>query len=139
MSKHLQGKFKPKNPHKYIGDSSNIIYRSSWEMTVMNYLDLREEVQSWQSEEKFVVYYDPITKKNRRYFPDFVVKFKNSKGEIVVEMIEVKPKSEVDGPPENPKRKQRAGQLESKRTSRIRLNGKPLENTVQQKDGTSVS
>ena len=103
--KHLQGKFRPKNPQKYIGDPSNIVYRSSWEQTVMNYLDLREEVQSWQSEEKFIVYYDPVAKKNRRYFPDFLVKFKNSKGQIVVEMIEVKPKSEVIGPPENPKRK----------------------------------
>lgn len=103
--KHLQGRFIPKNPQKYIGDPSNIIYRSSWEQTVMNYLDLREEVQSWQSEEKFIVYYDPITKKNRRYFPDFLIKYKNSKGQTITEMIEVKPKSEVIGPPENPKRK----------------------------------
>lgn len=71
----------------------------------MNYLDLREEVHSWQSEEKFVVYYDPVTKKNRRYFPDFLVKFKNSKGEMVTEMIEVKPKAEVEGPSRNPKRR----------------------------------
>lgn len=71
----------------------------------MNYLDLREEVTSWQSEEKFVVYYDPISKKHRRYFPDFLIKYKNSKGQTITEMIEVKPKSEVIGPPENPKKK----------------------------------
>jgi hypothetical protein len=105
MAKTYQGRFKPKNPKKYIGDPTNIIFRSSWEKTVMNYLDLREEVHSWQSEEKFVVYYDPVTKKNRRYFPDFLVKFKNSKGEMVTEMIEVKPKAEVEGPSRNPKRR----------------------------------
>lgn len=105
MAKTYQGRFKPKNPKKYIGDPSNIVFRSSWEKTVMNYLDLREEVHSWQSEEKFVVYYDPVTKKNRRYFPDFLVKFKNSKGEMVTEMIEVKPKAEVEGPSRNPKRR----------------------------------
>jgi hypothetical protein len=105
LAKTYQGRFKPKNPKKYIGDPTNIIFRSSWEKTVMNYLDLREEVHSWQSEEKFVVYYDPVTKKNRRYFPDFLVKFKNSKGEMVTEMIEVKPKAEVEGPSRNPKRR----------------------------------
>lgn len=104
----IQGKFRPKNPEKYQGDASNIIFRSSWERTVMNYLDLREEVQAWQSEEKCVWYYDPITKKKRRYFPDFIIKLKNSKGEIIVEMIEVKPKRQIQGPPENPKRKTKA-------------------------------
>lgn len=29
--KYYQGKYKPKNPEKYVGDINNIIFRSSWE------------------------------------------------------------------------------------------------------------
>lgn len=71
----------------------------------MNYFDLREEIQQWQSEEKCIGYFDPIRKKYRRYFPDFLIKYRNSKGDLITEIIEVKPKSEVIGPPRNPKRK----------------------------------
>lgn len=74
----------------------------------MNYFDLRESVEKWSSEEKFVPYYDPIAKKGRRYFPDFVIKYRNNRGELITEMIEVKPFREVVGPPENPKRKTQA-------------------------------
>jgi hypothetical protein len=71
----------------------------------MKWLDLREDVQKWSSEEKAVPYYDPVQKKWRRYFPDFIVKYKNRDGIVMTEMIEVKPKKDVIGPPENPKRK----------------------------------
>ena len=39
----VQGKFRPKNPSKYKGDPTNIIYRSSWELTVFKYLDNNPE------------------------------------------------------------------------------------------------
>lgn len=71
----------------------------------MKFFDLNESVESWSSEEKSISYYDPVTRKNRRYFPDFIVRFRNKKGQVVTEMIEVKPKKEVTGPPQNPKRR----------------------------------
>ena len=71
----------------------------------MNYCDTREEILSWQSEEKAILYYDPIARKNRRYFPDFLIKYKRSDGIIVEEVIEIKPKKQVEGPPVNPKRR----------------------------------
>ena len=108
MSKTLKGKFRPKNPDKYKGNPGEIYYRSSWERTFMNYCDLREDIQSWQSEEKVVWYYDPVTKKKRRYFPDFIVNYKRKDGILVTEMIEVKPLKQVQGPPQNPKRKTKA-------------------------------
>jgi hypothetical protein len=104
----LKGKFTPKNPHKYLGDPRGIIHRSSWERICMNYFDLNEDVQKWGSEEKSIRYYDPIAKKHRRYFPDFIVKYKNKHGEEIIELIEVKPYAQVIGPPENPKRKTKA-------------------------------
>lgn len=105
MSGTLKGKFRPSNPDKYKGDSSNIIYRSSWERIFMNWCDTREHIISWQSEEKSLWYFDPIAKKNRRYFPDFIIKYENNKGMVMTEMIEIKPFRQVQGPPVNPKRK----------------------------------
>ena len=32
-------KYRPQNPEKYKDDPTNIIYRSSWELTVFKYLD----------------------------------------------------------------------------------------------------
>ena len=104
MSRTLQGKYRPKNPDKYIGDPSDIVYRSSWERMFMVWCDTKSHVVAWQSEEKAIWYYDPVTKKKRRYFPDFLIKYK--KGDTLIsEMIEVKPQSQIDGPPTNPKRR----------------------------------
>ena len=108
MSKTLKGKFRPKNPDKYKGNAGNIVYRSSWELKFCNYCDLREEVQSWQSEEKCVWYFDPVTKKKRRYFPDFIVHYQRKDGIMVTDMVEIKPASQVKGPPKNPKKKTKA-------------------------------
>lgn len=105
MSKTHKGKFKPKNPQKYKGDPTDICYRSSWERTFMNWCDMREDVKKWASEEMFVPYHDPVQKKTRRYFPDFIIQVMDSDGLIQTHMIEVKPAAEVKGPDPNPKRK----------------------------------
>ena len=107
-SKTLQGKYRPRNPNKYRGDSTNIIYRSSWERTFMKYCDLRENVVSWQSEEKCLWYYDPVSKKKRRYFPDFIIRVQDSDGLIRTIMVEIKPHSQTVSPPTNPSRKTKA-------------------------------
>lgn len=104
----LKGTYRPRNPEKYQGDPRGIVYRSSWELTCMKWLDLREDVQKWSSEEKIIPYFDPVQKKWRRYFPDFVVKYKNRNGIMVTEILEVKPKKDVIGPPQNPKRRTKA-------------------------------
>jgi len=108
MARTLQGKFRPRNPDKYKGNPGEIYYRSSWERTFMNWADLNESVQSWQSEEKVVWYYDPVSKKKRRYFPDFIVNYKNKEGVMMTEMVEIKPYKQIIGPPENPKRRTKA-------------------------------
>jgi hypothetical protein len=101
----LQGKFRPRNPQKYQGNPTEIIYRSSWEKMCMNYFDLQESIHSWSSEERSVSYYDPVKRKWRRYFPDFIISYRNRYGQNIVEMIEVKPEKEVKGPPKNPPRR----------------------------------
>lgn len=93
-----QGKFRPKNPSKYLGDSSNIIYRSGWELKLMLYLDAHPNVTQWGSEEVIIPYRSPIDGRIHRYFPDFFVEQinKNNKKEKI--LIEVKPKAQTKAP-----------------------------------------
>ena len=98
-----QGIFRPKNPQKYIGDSNNIVYRSSWECRVMNWFDQNDDIISWASEELIVPYKSPIDNRFHRYFPDFIVKVKTRDGTMKTLMIEVKPKKQTM-PPEPRKR-----------------------------------
>ena len=100
-----QGRFYPKNKKKYKGDSSNIIYRSLWERKLMNYCDLTESVLEWQSEEIIIPYLSPIDNKIHRYFPDFLIRIKESSGETKTYLIEVKPKKQTIEPEKNPKRR----------------------------------
>ena len=108
MSWSHKGKYSPRNPGKYLGDHTMIEYRSSWERMFMKWCDLREEVLKWSSEEMCIWYMAPITKKNRRYFPDFIIQVKDSDGLIRTEMIEVKPYKQMVGPDRNPARKTKA-------------------------------
>ncbi len=64
----VQGRYKPKNPNKYKGNPSNIIYRSSWELTVFRYLDNNPAIIKWSSEEFFVPYRHPLDNKNTQIF-----------------------------------------------------------------------
>ena len=93
-----KGFFKPKNPAKYKGNPASIIYRSSWELKLMLYLDTHPEVLEWSSEEFFIPYRSPIDNRMHRYFPDFKVKklLPNAQTETVV--IEVKPRSQAIPP-----------------------------------------
>jgi hypothetical protein len=98
------GKFKPKNPQKYSGDSTNIIYRSSWECRMMDWLDRNPNVINWASEELIIPYLSPIDGRWHRYFPDFLVKVKSQDGKTKIMMLEVKPKKQTQ-PPQPQKRK----------------------------------
>lgn len=86
-----KGKFKPKNPQKYKGDPTNIVYRSTWECRVMSWLDERSDVVEWASEEFSIPYISPVDGKVHRYFPDFYVKVKQKDDTIRVMVLEVKP------------------------------------------------
>ena len=99
-----KGYYRPKNPKKYKGDASNIIYRSSWERRCMIYFDQNPNILEWQSEEFAIPYRSPIDGKVHRYFPDFLIKVKNTKGLVETHLIEVKPFYQTQ-PPKQPSRK----------------------------------
>lgn len=93
-----QGFFRPQNPSKYKGDATQIVYRSGWELRLMSYFDMHEDVIWWSSEEKIIPYRSPVDNKIHRYFPDFLINIKNKEGKTETVMIEVKPKSQTKEP-----------------------------------------
>lgn len=93
-----KGKFSPKNPKKYKGDPTNIIYRSLWELRVMKSLDENVNVLEWSSEEVAIPYISPVDNRYHRYFPDFIVKARTPEGGTKTMMLEVKPKSQTIEP-----------------------------------------
>jgi hypothetical protein len=100
-----KGRFRPKNPQKYKGDANNIIYRSTWEIKVMNYLDENPNVIWWGSEELPIPYYSPVDRKKHRYFPDFIAKMRKADGTVMTYVIEVKPEKQTQPPTQKRKTK----------------------------------
>lgn len=92
------GTFRPRNPQKYVGDHTKIIYRSSWECRLMDWFDRNSSVISWASEEVIIPYKSPVDGRMHRYFPDFVVKIREQSGKTKTMMIEVKPKKQTQAP-----------------------------------------
>jgi hypothetical protein len=104
MTKAYKGRFSPKNPKKYIGDPTNIIWRSSWELRVMKYLDENPAIIEWRSEEIAIPYISPVDGRFHRYFPDFLVKAKLPNGSFKTYLLEVKPKAQTVEPKPQSKR-----------------------------------
>lgn len=102
-----QGFFKPNNPQKYRGDSTNIVYRSGWEKKIMEWLDNRSDVVSWSSEEIIIPYYSPVDNRMHRYFPDFYVETLGSSGERRSFLLEVKPLNQTQEPKKQSRRTKR--------------------------------
>jgi hypothetical protein len=93
----MRGRFVPKNPQKYVGNVNQIFFRSSWEMRYMKWLDANNAVIRWASEELAIPYVNPIKTdpsgrpKISRYYPDFIVMYRDVNGQVHKEIIEVKP------------------------------------------------
>ena len=102
MAESIKSKYKPENPRKYKGDYRNIICRSSWERKFCRWCDLNESILEWGSEEFFIPYRAPDGRV-RRYFPDFIMKVKETNGEVKTYVIEVKPLKQTR-PPKKRKR-----------------------------------
>ena len=102
-----KGKYIPINPKKYVGNSSQVIYRSLWERKLMVYCDRNDNIIEWGSEEVIVPYRSPWDGKIHRYFPDFYMKVKQTNGTYKKFIIEVKPKAQCKEPNKTPKRKTR--------------------------------
>lgn len=107
MAKKYQGKFKPKNPQKYRGNPTNIVYRSGWELKFMAFLDSHDSVIEWASEELAIPYWCGVRRSRHRYFPDFWVRKRNKDGLIETMLVEIKPEKQTKPPNRNMKNKPR--------------------------------
>jgi hypothetical protein len=90
-----KGLFTPAHPEKYLGDPRKIRFLSSWELTFMRFCDSNPNIVQWGSEEFKVQYWNPIKSKVCNYIPDFIIKYKDRQGNLITEVIEIKPKKQA--------------------------------------------
>lgn len=95
MTKYHQGRYTPINAHKYKGDITNIIWRSSWEFRFLRWCDTNPAVLEYSSEETIIPYRCATDNKIHRYFMDFRIKVKTSTGDIKTYLVEIKPYSQT--------------------------------------------
>jgi hypothetical protein len=93
-NKFSKDEFRPKNPQKYVG-SYPIIYRSSWEFTMMRLFDEHPYILAWASEFVEIPYQNPLTGKWTVYIPDFLVVYVDKNGKKHADVMEIKPAKQV--------------------------------------------
>ena len=93
MANFAKGKFIVKNRQKYVGKGVPT-YRSGWEFSFMTFLDNNDHVINWASECVAIPYKHPLTGKMSRYFPDFLVTYRQRDNTVKAELIEIKPKKQ---------------------------------------------
>lgn len=94
MAKFGKGYYKPKNPQKNL-NKGNIIYRSQWELKVMRFFDDHPKILHWASEPLQIPYFNPVKNKQSIYIPDFLIVYENKFKQRKMEIIEVKPSSQI--------------------------------------------
>jgi hypothetical protein len=109
MGKYIQGKYKPLNPAKYVGDIDNIVFRSSWERKFFVWADRNPSVLRWGSEIHPIPYFSKVDGRVRRYFPDLFIRIKKIDGSEEVLIAEIKPECQTR-PPKEPTRKTKKSQ-----------------------------
>jgi len=90
-----KGFYRPKNPHKYIGDITQIVYRSSWELRFNEILDSNPNVIHWTSEQVVVPYIKPTDGRVHKYYVDYFVEYIDRNNEVQRDLIEIKPLKQV--------------------------------------------
>ena len=97
-----KGRYRVKNPEKYKGDYSNVVYRSLWEKHAFKWCDQNSEIKYWSSEETVIPYLYEVDRKYHRYFMDLKIVYKSGK----TVLIEIKPEKELS-PPKGDRRTER--------------------------------
>ena len=95
MGQSIKSIYKPSHPEKYLGNSNNIICRSSWERQFCRYCDVNPNIVKWASEEFSIPYISPVDGRRHRYYPDFLIEVKEKSGKLKKYVIEIKPKKQT--------------------------------------------
>ena len=98
VPKYYQGKYIVRNPNKYLGDHTNVVFRSSWELKFLAWCDNNPNVLQFSSEEIVIPYRSPVDGKIHRYFVDVFVKIKESQTKTTTYLIEIKPRKQTIEP-----------------------------------------
>tara|TARA_B100000900_G_C20212592_1_gene566473 strand:- start:9 stop:449 length:441 start_codon:yes stop_codon:yes gene_type:complete len=89
-----KGKYKIKNPDKYIGNPTKVVFRSLWERNAFRWCEANPKVKLWNSEEIVVPYKSTVDKRLHRYFVDLLIQMDNKE----TYLIEIKPKAQTQPP-----------------------------------------
>lgn len=89
--------YTPINEEKYV-DKDPIICKSSWETHFCKWCDSNPNIVKWSSETLQIPYYDMSKKKQRRYYPDFIMAVKDINNKIQTYVVEIKPYKETIPP-----------------------------------------
>lgn len=92
--KTYKGKYKVKDPKKYDGDPTKVVYRSMWEKFAFKWCERQPEIESWSSEETIIPYISAVDNKYHRYFPDLKINMKD--GRTI--LVEIKPDKQTRPP-----------------------------------------
>ena len=96
-SLYKQGYYKLVNPLKYLGDTTKIIFRSSWEKRFATYCDHHDRILLWSSEPMQIPYLNPLDGVVKPYNVDFYVRVQTSEG-YKEYLVEVKPSRQLQQP-----------------------------------------
>lgn len=97
-------RFSPKNPIKYIGDSTKIVCRSLWERKFCKFLDENSNILKWSFETLKIPYLSPKDNDIHMYHPDFIVEKVGKDGKVKTMVVEIKPYKQTQ-PPKQKKKK----------------------------------
>ena len=107
VGNYRQGLFVPTNKDKVykLNEKGGIYYRSSWELTTMQYMDKNDDVILWGCECIEIPYQlkkpdklGILTVTNHRYYPDFYYKLRMADKSIREILLEVKPAEQTRPP-----------------------------------------
>lgn len=101
-----KGRYQVRNVGKYIGDATQVYYRSMWELKFMKWCDYNSAVLEWGSEEVVIPYLSPLDNRIHRYFVDFFIKIQQPNGAVKRYLIEIKPQK-FTAPPKRPAKQTR--------------------------------
>lgn len=73
-----------KGVYHSIKSNKDVVYRSSWELSVFQFLDYSDDVLSYEVEPFSINYFLKI---NKRYIPDILISYKNG----ITKLVEIKP------------------------------------------------
>lgn len=95
--RYQQGWYTLQNHEKYVGDPSQIVYKSSWERKFCTWCDLNPNILKWGSEVATVPYIGPDNKQHR-YHIDYYIEIAGEGDMNEKILVEVKPSNELYAP-----------------------------------------